>query len=289
MSELNSRPTPDALDEATGALREAPVPPGPPPELAAATVALISNRLAGAVPAEQVRRERRRRIMRYAGFTTATAGAVALAVVLWSPGRSGAAMFERAMENAEKANSLRAKITTTAGEMTFEMKMYGQGERFRNEMDMGKLGGFAIIIDGKEKKGLHLNTGAKTAQWLDLSKPDKKQEAAMKDAAGVAGLFAGLKGKKVQELPEETIDGRKLKVFAVKGHKLAGSQGEADITVWIDPKTELPAKTRTEMTVNGVKAVAVMEALGWNEELDAKLFELKVPEGYKVVEQPEKK
>ena len=90
-------------------------------------------------------------------------------------------------------------------------------------------------------------------------------------------------------MPDETLDGRKLKVFAVKGHKLAGSNGEADVTVWIDPKSELPAKSRVEMTVNGVKAVAVMEILGWNEDLDEKLFELKVPEGYKVVEQPEKK
>jgi outer membrane lipoprotein-sorting protein len=486
VSEQNSKPTPDPLEEAAGALREAPVPPGPPPELAAATVALIHNRLAGAVPAEQVRRERRRRIMRYAGFTTAAtvllgtaaflgfggSRAVALDKVLdkvkqaesvtfvekqklgdqaeleltysirgslvrvdaagtvfvidtkaktglmlitpakayvkidkdspskirgpagkspiddllalkdrkpestveekldgktvqkltikgdpkadppgdwviwvdpktelpvkmtytgttfagdkqvpvtktyekfeWNaklddrlfdttvpagykegfPGQvppPPELLFVAAMDRAEKANSLRAKIATTAGEMTFEMRMYGQRDRFRNEMDMGKdLGGFAIIIDAKEKKGLHLDTAAKTAKWLDLSKPDKKQEAAMKDAAGVAGLFAGLKGKKVQELPDETIDGRKLKVFAVKGHKLAGSQGEADVTVWIDPKTELPAKTRTEMTVAGVKAVAVMEVLGWNEELDEKLFELKVPDGYKVVEGPKK-
>ena len=73
MSEANSRPTPDILDEATGALRDAPVPAGPSADLAAATVAALNNRLAGAVPSEQFRRERRRRIMRYVGFTTAAA------------------------------------------------------------------------------------------------------------------------------------------------------------------------------------------------------------------------
>jgi len=487
VSQQNSRPTPDILKQATEALRDAPVPAGPPPELAAATVAAIHNRLAGAVPSEQVRRERRRRIMRYVGFSTAAAvvlgtaaflglgGSRAVALdrvldkvkqaesvkfverqklgdqpemaleysirgpmvrvdaagtvfvidtkgkvglmfveaakayvkidkdspskihgpagkspiddllalkdrkpestvkekldgrtvqkltikgdpkadppgdwVIWGdpktelpvkmtysgttfagdkqvsvtktyekfewnaklddslfdmtvpagyteglPGQvppPPEVLFVSAIDRAAKASSLRAKITTTAGGMTFEMKMYGQGERFRNEMDMGeKLGGFVIVIDGKEKKGLQLNTPAKTAKWLDLSKPDKSQEAAMKDAAGVAGLFAELRGKKVESLPDETIDGRKLKVFAVKGHKLAGSKGEADVTVWIDPKTELPAKARTEMTVAGLKGVAVMEVLGWNEELDEKLFELKVPAGDQVVEQPEKK
>jgi outer membrane lipoprotein-sorting protein len=488
VSEQNSRPTPDSLDEATGALREAPIPTGPPPELTAATVAAMKNRLAGSVPVEQVRRERRRRIMRYAGFTTAAAVVLGTAAFLWLGGNRAVALdkvlekvkqaesvtfvekqklgdqpelemtysirgplvrveaagtvfvldtkgktglmlisgakayvkidkdspskihgpagkspiddllalkdrkaestveekldgktvqkltikgdpkadppgdwviwvdpkmelpvkmtytgttfaggkqvsvtktyekfdwnaklndklfdmkvpegyaeglpgqvppppevlFVRAMENAEKAISLRAKITTTTGPGTkFEMKLYSQGDRFRDEMDMGKdLGGFVIIVDGKQKKGLQLNTPAKTAQWLDLSKPDKAHEAAMKDAAGLASLFADLKGKKVQALPDEAVDGRKLKVFAAKGHKLAGSKGEADVTLWIDPRTELPAKFRAELTIGDVKAVAVMEVLGWNEELDEKLFELKVPVGYKVVEEPEKK
>lgn len=490
MSDQNSRPAPDILDEATRALRDAPVPPGPPHELTAATAAALQNRITGSVPVEQIRRERRRRIMRYMGFGTAAAAAVAVATfagvawfgtgravaldrvvekvkqaesvtfvekqklgdqpemvleyairgpmvrvdaagtvfvidtkektglmlitrakaymkidkdspnqvrgpagkspiddllalkdrkpestveeklggktvqkltikgdpkadppgdwVIWvdpktelpvkmtytgttnaggkqvpvtktyekfawnaklddtlfgmkvpegyTEGFPGQAppppevLFVKAMGRAEKATSMRAKITTTAGDFTFEMKMYGEGDRFRNEMDMGKdLGGFVIIADGKTKKGLQLMTAAKTAQWLDFSKPDAKTAGAIKDARGVAELFAGLKGKKVQALPDETVDGRKLKVFAAKGHKLAGSGGEADVTVWIDPKTELPVKSRTEMTVNGVKAVAVMEALGWNEDLDDKLFEMKVPDGYKVIEQPEKK
>ena len=96
---------------------------------------------------------------------------------------------------------------------------------------------------------------------------------------------ADLKGKEIKELPDETIDGRKLKVYAVKGHKLPGSKSEADVTVWIDPKSELPARCRVEMTAGDVKAVSVLEALGWNEELDDALFELKVPAGYREVKE----
>lgn len=487
MSEENSRPVSDHLDEATRALRDAPARPGPHPELTSATVAAIRNRLTGTVPAEQLRRQRRRRIMRYAGFGTAAAvvlGTVALlgfggsrAValdkvldrvkqaesvtfvekqkignqaemtleyairgpmvrvdaagtvfvidtkekvglmlikpakaytkidkdspsqirgpagkspiddllslkdrkpestveekldgrpvqkltikgdpkadppgdwVIWvdpktelpvkmtysgttnaggkqlpvtktyeefawnaklddglfdmkvpegyKEGLPGQAppppevLFVKAMDRATQTSSMRAKVTTTAGEFTFEMKMYSRGERFRTEMDMGKeLGGFVIVADGREKKGLQLMTAAKTAQWLDFSKPDEKTQATIRDASGLVALLGDLKGKRVQVLPDETVDGRKLKVFAVKGHKLAKLGTEADVTVWIDPKTALPARMRVEMTVNGVKAVAVTDMLGWNEELDEKLFELKVPEGYKVVEQPEKK
>lgn len=54
------------------------------------------------------------------------------------------------------------------------------------------------------------------------------------------------------------------------------------MTVWVDPKTQLPARCRVEMTVGEIRAVSDMEVLGWNEELDEKLFELKVPEGYTV-------
>ena len=221
--------------------------------------------------------------MRYVSFGTAAAAVVAIGVVLWSPGRSTAGMFDRAMENAEKASSMRARVTTTAGGMKFEMKMYGKDDRFRTETDLGKdLGGFVIIVDGTQKKGLQLTTSAKTAKWLDLSKLTEDQQKAEKDAAGLAGLFADLKGKNVTQLPDETVDGRKLKVYAVKGYKMPGNKGEADVTVWIAPKTELPVKCRVELTVGEVKAVSEMELLGWNEELDDALFELKVPAGYRV-------
>jgi outer membrane lipoprotein-sorting protein len=279
VSDANHRPNPDALDRATGALRDAPVPPGPPADLAAGTLEAINNRLAGAVPAEQVRRERRRLIMRYVGFGTAAAAVLAIGIVLWSPSWSRAGMFDRAMENAEKASTKRWKITSTSGDMKFVMKMYSKDDRFRSEMDMGKymgkdLGVFVIITDGTQKKALQLMTSEKTAKWLDFSKLNEKAE---KDAAGMAGLFAGLKGKAVKELPDETVDGRKLKVYTVKGHKT--SKGEADVTVWIDPKTELPVKYRLEMNAGEVKAVAETEILGWNEELDDALFELKIPAG----------
>jgi hypothetical protein len=289
MSEANSRPTPDVLDEATGALRDAPTPAGPSAELTAATVTAIQNRLAASEPGE-LSRQRRRRIMRIVGFGSAVAAAVAIGIVFCSPGRSQAGMFDRAMGNAGKANSFRAVVVAEAGPgMKFEMKMYGEGDRFRTEMDLGKeLGGFAIVIDGTRKKGLQLNPAAKTAKWLDLSKPDPRGEAAAKDAAGLASLFAGLKGKKVEELPGQTVDGRRLKVFAVKGHKLAGAKGEADVTVWIDPKTELPAKARIEMSTPDVKGVvSEMTVLGWNEDLDDRLFELIIPEGYKLLAEPE--
>ena len=113
MSEVNDGPTPDALEDATGALRGAPVPAGPPTELSAATVAAIQNRLAGAPPASELARRRRRTIMRYIGFGTATAAAVAVATaagILWFGG-SAAAHVQKAIDNAEKATSVKVTMT----------------------------------------------------------------------------------------------------------------------------------------------------------------------------------
>ena len=59
-------------------LRAAPVPAGPPAELAAATVAAVARRLPAAVPSQLAYQSRRRTIMRYIGYGSTAAGSSAL-------------------------------------------------------------------------------------------------------------------------------------------------------------------------------------------------------------------
>src|SRR5262245_44776710 len=73
MSERNSQPTLDVLDQATEELRDAPIPAGPPAVLTTAAVAAINHRLAGAVPGELASRQRGRRVVRYIGYGSAVA------------------------------------------------------------------------------------------------------------------------------------------------------------------------------------------------------------------------
>ena len=287
MSDTNHRPTPDALERATHALRDAPVPPGPPADVRAATTAAVHNRLAGAVPAEVARQQRRRRIMRYVRFgsaATVAAGLLVAAGVLWLGSAPASAAFVKAIENVEKAKSMRAVIVTEAApEMKFEMKMFVQGDAARSEMDMGKdMGSFVVIVDAKKREMLQLFPRTKTAIRTDLAEVEKKTEAVAKDVGKLTGLLTDLKGAKVAALPDETVDGRKLKVFAVKGHRLEELKGTADVTVWIDPKTELPHRYRMEMQIGDVKTTAVTTFLGFNEDLDPKLFDTTIPEGYKL-------
>jgi outer membrane lipoprotein-sorting protein len=80
-----------------------------------------------------------------------------------------------------------------------------------------------------------------------------------------------------------------LKVYELKGVEVKELPGATDITVWIDPKLLLPVHTRLQHRQKDKTVTITLDVLGWNEELDVKIFELTVPPGYKLTEPPEKK
>ena len=195
-------------------------------------------------------------------------------------------LFVRAMDRVAAATAMRAVITLDPGEgPKLQMKLYQKPDVLRGEVTDP---GLVVILDNKEKKGLLLYAQTKTAQRVDL----EKNSQAAKIATEVAGAMKGLtqlKDEKVAALPGETLDGRKVKVYELKGAKAKGLPGTADIKVWIDPKALLPVRTQIRSEQMGKTIIITLDVLGWNEELDEKLFELKVPAGYKEVEAPEKK
>ena len=181
MSEQNNRPTPDILDEATGALRDAPVPAGPPADLTAATVAAITNRLAGTVPSEPARRQKRRRIMRYWGLGTAAA-VVAIATaagVLLLGGTSAAARVQKALDNAAKAKSVRlVNKLDRDGKLETVMTMYVQTERSRWDINCTYPERNATSNRHQGQAGTHLNHKEKTAHRDGWEPPARRGQAA---------------------------------------------------------------------------------------------------------------
>ncbi len=282
MSE-NSQPVPDRLDEATRALRDAPVPPGPPDDLAAATVAAVENRLAGAVPAERARRERRRRIMRYIGFGTATAATVGVATaaaLLWF-GDGRAVALERVAEKVKRAESVTyVETQTLGGQAPIEMRFAVRGPLVR--IDAGDAGrSTVLILDTKEKTGLMLAPPAKAYRKIDKDGPGRIGGPAGGQSP-VEALLA-LKDRKPESTAEEKLDGKAVQRLTIKGDPKADPPG--DWVIWVDPKTELPVKMTYEgKTFAGGKEVPVtkvFEKFVWNAKLDDTLFEQKVPAGYK--------
>jgi hypothetical protein len=217
VSDANSRPAPDILDQATGALRGAPVPAGPPADLTAATVAAVNNRLTGVTPGEPTRQSRRRKIMRYIGYGTATAAAVGIATlagVLWLGGGSAAAKLQKALDNAEKAGSVRIvfKSGPKGAEQT-DVTIYRQGDFARVEDRDGKF----RIVDLKGRKRLELDPVAKTARLIDLTAEEADAAADVyAKYANPLKTVRGAAGAVVKELPDERAGDRVLKVYSVR-------------------------------------------------------------------------
>lgn len=273
MSGQNHQPTPDVLDQATAALRESlrnvPVPPGPSDELVASTVGAVAARDRVAVEG------RRRRLFRYLRYAAAAVLAlIALAGLLWPRGDRVVA-FDRVLDNVQKARSVTFDETQEVGDQRpLHLKYFLEGSRARIEM---KNGADILIVDTREKKGVLLVPPLKAAKVLD-----KDSQFHPNELAGRTPLDAllGLKDQKPVFLGTATIDGKTTQVVRVRGGKWGGSVG--DWTIWIDPRTERPVKIQFVSTDSVPPVTKTLEHFVWNAKLDARLFDLGVPQGYTV-------
>jgi outer membrane lipoprotein-sorting protein len=282
MSDANSRPTPDPLDRATGALRDAPIPPGPPAELTAVTAAAMKNRLAGAVPASELaRKQRRRMMMRYIGFGSVTAATVAVvttAALFWFGGNQAVAL-DKVLEKVKQAESATFVETQTVGDQAPMIMEYSlRGSLVRIDAAGGST---VLILDTAQKTGLMLIPQLRAYVKIDQNSPNKIHGP----VGGKSPLddIISLKDRKAESVVEEKLNGKTVQKLTIKADPKANPPG--DWVLWIDPKTELPVKILyTGTTVAGDRTVPVSkvyEKFVWNPKLDAKLFDVKVPDGYK--------
>ena len=201
--------------------------------------------------------------------------AACLAVaVTWGGGRADAAEALRtALDNQSKAKSFRAVIRTVVGgngAAPTEQKLFGQGDKVRIEM-----GDTITVADGAAQKMIMLDTKAKVARTADWLYP--------KGVGGHPDLPESVKKllakEGAEDLGERFLDGRQVHGYRLKGLPL-GEQ-KADVTYFVDGKRGLPA--RLEMSVVGLPMAltTTTDYLGFDEELDPKLFTLDIPDGYK--------
>jgi len=277
VNDLNHTPSPDPLDEATAALRNTAVPPGPPADLVAGTVVALQSRSLPVVPAPTPAQLRRRRMIRYISYGTATAAAVGLLVVagvLGTAGKAPAAELAEALDNVNNAKSFKHVTKMTMdGKTMFEMTMYKQGERWRFEA--GK--DVAIVVD-KDGNAVQFDHAAKTATKLDIEAMKKDRPKASEEVEAMAKKVRELKGDGVRRLGEETLDGKKTTAYAFADVTLAGEK--TDWKVWVDAKRKLPVRMEMTKGNDGAAFVVTSGFSDWDEEFDAKLFSLDAPLGY---------
>jgi hypothetical protein len=77
-------------------------------------------------------------------------------------------------------------------------------------------------------------------------------------------------------------------VYEIKGVEVKDLNGTADLKMWIDPRTDMPVQSRVTTKVGEKTYTATATYLGFDEELDPKLFDTAVPEGFKPMPEPKK-
>ena len=273
---------PDILESAIDAVRREPIPPGPPPELAAATIRLLQTTTE---PPEIVRRqERKARMIRIAQYSSVSTVAAVLAAFLgwfaFSSGPSSVA-FADVVQNVQKAESVTMTNSQKIGNQPeFEFRISIRKNHFRMAMSDT----FALIADIKKKQALQLDHGNKIAYRIPVT------DEMAKRFANPIDQFRKLQPKDAKRRGDERIDGKTVHVYIVRKIDFLGFKGKGEMKIWVDPKTKLPLKIRIGVNArSGSKAtdrpfdtVMIYKDFQWNKKLDPKLFELKVPEGYKV-------
>jgi len=303
MIDRDDRRPGDVLDRATEALRDAPVPDGPPPQLGASTVEALKS---SKTPPDVVRREQRRKLMsRIARYGAAVAAAALLVVLVgyfWFTDRGAGFAFADVIENVRKAESvsfvLKQKL---GGQPVITARMYIQGQGFRmdmvgvegvNQEAAEKLKKFpalvSFIADVTKKEQLQLDHVRKTAT---RAKVDDRAASEFTKANPVE-QFRKIKQEDAESIGQEQRGGRTLQVYRLTAIDLMGIKGKTDqagdeMKIWVDQQTGLPVRIRIAGAFSrdrNDESFLDFDQFVWNQPLDPALFSLETPEGYTLQE-----
>ncbi len=256
---------PDFLTRALGAFGPAPPVPAALPARVTAAMQLEDARL--------TRVSRRNRAMRRVSLVAAAAFVCGAAALLW-PGDSAAQQaVAKAAQKMREAKGVKAVTRTTIqGHEEPAVTRYAVASKERIESK-----NTVTITDAAVGVKLELDSGAKTAKRSLLASADiekfRREEARLQ----VTDLFGEYKKEYGADLvagPDEVIDGRKAKVFSLRGDMGLRSK------LFIDAETEVLLRI-VESHRNSVEQIdlTLLDA-----DPDPKLFDLAVPPEYTLLD-----
>jgi len=272
MNDNQQRSNGDILDRSAAALRDASIPAGPPPALAAATV----NALIALASADSAKRPARShglpRLVRRAAVAAAMFAAFVVGVS-WLLDRNASTTFAQVLEHVKKAKSVRFVLHQKIGDQAeLETKVFMQDNTIRHE-----IANIAVfIVDTDLRKGIQLDVSRKVASRIDLEGRIPKEQLA-DPIARLRNLEENSKDS-IEQLPDEVLDGGKCHVYQVKDAKETAVLVPSKFKLWVDAKTRLPVKIHAQDEMNSL----LYKQFIWNEPADAKLFSLEIPKGYRL-------
>lgn len=231
--------------------------------------------------------------MRLVGLgSLATAATVVVALLLF-PASSPAEDVKKAVLNAEQAKTVRLLVEQDDGAGTkLTTRIYLSDGKRRTDTEPVAL---SVILDEKTQKGVMLFAKQKAYRTIDLNTDDPLNRVAKQGytANSVCSTFKNLPKNHTATATDEYLDGRKTKAYELTDLKFDEGGDEfkdakADMKLWVNPKTDFPVQARLILRAGEKKVTSVYTYLGFNEELDPKLFETTIPDGYKQLPEPKK-
>lgn len=187
--------------------------------------------------------------------------------------QSSSTLFAEVIENVKAASTVRFDMTTRFGQQPEQTaKWYLDGQRVRIEHFDGQLvtvlSAKSILIDNAHKRAELLSNPERLPNNVNLIDP-------LRQAAG----------KDAELIGEELIESQASRVYRVAQVNILGIQGDAEMLVWVDTKSDLPARIVIRDTDPKHPSEFRAEKFVWNERLDAKLFSTEIPAGYELLKQ----
>lgn len=270
--DLNGNLPEDLLDRSISALRNAPVPDGPGPQATADTLAAL-RRVAGEDriplnPIGSIGLTQRTLAMIFAHKKLAASLTFIVGgLAVWSMlSFFSSVSYAQVAEKIRSAHSMSctASVTLAGMKEPVKMKMYFQEPgKLRTESDQS-----VTINDQVAGTMLSLVHGSKQAILVKY-----------KSYGLPSDFITELRGM-ATDSKSEPIEDKQIGAVKAKGFKITKEAQKASI--WVDPKSGLPL--RIEMIAPN-NVLVTMDDLRFDPALDATLFSLVPPEGYKTMPQ----
>jgi outer membrane lipoprotein-sorting protein len=268
----DSEELPAPLDAAILAVQEEPLPVDAIERVMFRASQLAKTSPVSVTPVPDLR-PRGRKVSRVVlGGLSVAACVVAVAGVALFLDRSAGQSFAQVVEKVKAARSVRLKMITRFGHQPeMEGKMYLDDNRMRVEQFDGML---AQVADFDRKQALFLDGHRKLAQPLEM---DTKAKDAF---ANPIDQLRRAKTSDAERIGQEVVNGRRTNVYRLRKVELLGMKGFAEMIVWTDVESDLPAKIVVRDPDPKAEVEVRFEEFVWNQPLDAQLFSLNVPEGF---------
>ena len=264
------------LEQATDALRDAPVPLGPTAEVLATVYALNGRvRPGGQAPPLKIstRRFPMKRVLSMAAAVLLLAGIGA--VVYHMVGSGATVAFAQVRRQIEQAQTMKMRIhmQTSLPGQTFEIEAdcsFKEPGLMRQEASVPKTGE-KVITTAQFDAGKVLTLVPDKKQAIVIDMGQLPEAARHKQVNFQAEMKKRIEGD-AEELGFKEIDGKRVKGFRV-------TKSGQTVDIWVDPKAGTPVSMEMATNIGAIR----MDHFVFGEEMDDALFSIIPPADYQVM------